>query len=75
MTERRARGDGGLHWDENRARWIATVTIGYDAKGKRITRKRSGRTKTEAKPSCASCSGTRTMVRRLRLTPIPSATR
>ena len=53
MTERRARGDGGLHWDENRARWIATVTIGYDAKGKRITRKRSGRTKTEAKDQAA----------------------
>jgi len=49
MTARRARGDGGLHWDENRARWIATVTIGYDAKGKRITRRGSGKTKTEAK--------------------------
>ena len=49
MTKRRARGEGGLHWDENRARWIAAVTIGYDARGKRITRKASGKTKTEAK--------------------------
>ena len=29
---RRGRGEGGLHWDEHRQRWIATVTIGYDAK-------------------------------------------
>jgi integrase len=46
---RRGRGEGGLHWDGNRQRWIATVTIGYDARGKRITRKASGKTKTEAK--------------------------
>jgi Arm DNA-binding domain len=46
---RRGRGEGGLHWDERRQRWIVTVTIGYDARGKRITRKASGKTKTEAK--------------------------
>ena len=46
---RRGRGEGGLHWDERRQRWIATVTIGYDAGGRRITRKASGKTKTEAK--------------------------
>jgi Arm DNA-binding domain len=49
MTTRRERGEGGLHWDESRQRWIATVTIGYDSRGKRITRKASGKTKTEAK--------------------------
>ena len=49
MAKRRSRGDGGLHWDEGRQRWIATVTIGYDGRGKRITRKASGKTKTEAK--------------------------
>lgn len=49
MTARRSRGDGGLHWDNSRKRWIATVTIGYDARGKRITRKASAQTKTEAK--------------------------
>jgi integrase len=46
---RRARGDGGLHWDERRDRWIATTTIGYDGRGKRVGRKASGRTRTEAK--------------------------
>jgi integrase len=46
---RRERGEGGLHWDGTRRRWIATVTIGYDSRGKRITRKASGKTKTEAK--------------------------
>ena len=46
---RRARGDGGLRWDEKRQRWIAEITIGYDGRGKRIVRKASGRTKTAAK--------------------------
>jgi integrase len=49
MTQRRSRGDGGLHWDEGRQRWIATVTVGYDSRGKRITRKASAKTKTDAK--------------------------
>ncbi|MBC9822548.1 site-specific integrase [Terrabacter sp. MAHUQ-38] len=49
MTERRSKGDGGLHWDGRRQRWIATVTVGYDGRGKRIVKKGSGRTKTEAK--------------------------
>lgn len=46
--KRRARGDGGLHYDTRRQRWIATITTGYDGRGKRITRKASGKTKTEA---------------------------
>lgn len=49
MSKRRSRGDGGLHWDERRQRWIASVTIGYTPAGKRIVRRGSGRTKTEAK--------------------------
>src|SRR5690606_36391632 len=49
MTKRRARGDGGLHWDESRQRWIASVTVGYTPAGKRIVRKASGKTKTEAR--------------------------
>jgi hypothetical protein len=48
MTERRSRGDGGLHWDESRQRWIASVTVGYTPAGKRIVKKASGRTKTTA---------------------------
>ena len=49
MTARRSRGDGGLHWDETRERWIASVTVGYTPAGKRIVKKASGKTKTEAK--------------------------
>ncbi|MBW5481171.1 tyrosine-type recombinase/integrase [Streptomyces bambusae] len=49
MTKRRSRGDGGLHWDEKRQRWIATAHLGFDASGKRIVRRGSGKTKTEAK--------------------------
>lgn len=45
MTTRRSRGEGGLHWDETRQRWIATASIGFDARGKRITRKAAGTTK------------------------------
>jgi integrase len=48
-SQRRNRGDGGLHWDGRRERWIATVTVGYDGRGKRITRKASAKTKTAAK--------------------------
>jgi integrase len=47
--QRRSRGDGGLHWDDKRQRWIGTVTVGYDGRGKRITRKASAKTKTGAK--------------------------
>lgn len=49
MTARRAKGDGGLHWDVKRQRWIATVTVGYDGRGKRVVKRGSGRTKTAAK--------------------------
>lgn len=49
MTTRRSRGDGGLFWSEARQRWIAEVTVGYTAAGKRIYRRGSGKTKTEAK--------------------------
>jgi integrase len=49
MATRRSRGDGGLHWDESRKRWIATASLGYDPAGKRIVKRGSGRTKTEAK--------------------------
>ena len=48
MAKRRSRGDGGLHWDDKRQRWIASVTVGYSPAGKRIVRKGSGKTKTEA---------------------------
>ena len=33
VTTRRSHGDGGLHWDETRQRWIATVTTGYTPTG------------------------------------------
>lgn len=49
MTKRRSRGDGGLHWDEKRQRWIVTAHLGYDGRGKRIVKRASGKTKTEAK--------------------------
>jgi integrase len=49
MAKRRSRGDGGLYWSEARQRWIAEVTTGYDGRGRRITRKASAKTKTEAK--------------------------
>jgi len=49
MAKRRSRGDGGIHWDEGRQRWIASATVGYTPAGKRIVKKASGTTKTAAK--------------------------
>ena len=49
MTKRRSKGDGGLHWDTRRERWIATVSLGFAPDGRRLVRTASGRTKTEAK--------------------------
>jgi integrase len=49
MAARRSRGEGSLYWNQARQRWIAEVTTGYDGSGKRITRKASAKTKTEAK--------------------------
>ncbi|WP_125772982.1 site-specific integrase [Antribacter gilvus] len=46
--KRRPRGEGALHWDESRQRWIAVMTVGYDGRGKRIVRKGSGKTETAA---------------------------
>lgn len=48
MPARRSRGDGGLSWDDSRNRWIASVTVGYTPQGKRIVKRGSGKTKTEA---------------------------
>src|ERR1700751_121224 len=48
MPARRSRGDGGLSWDSKRQRWIASVTVGYTPSGRRIVKRGSGRTKTEA---------------------------
>ncbi|MER7011528.1 tyrosine-type recombinase/integrase [Saccharopolyspora sp. NPDC000359] len=49
MAKRRSKGDGGLHWDKNRQRWIATASLGFKANGKRDVKRASGKTKTEAK--------------------------
>jgi integrase len=48
MPKRRSRGDGGLHWDEKRQRWIASVTVGYSPAGKRIVKKASDGDKSKA---------------------------
>ena len=57
MTTRRNPGEGGLHWEEPRQRWFATVYVGYAPNGKRRKVKVSARTKTEAKAKLSSCSG------------------
>jgi integrase len=49
MTKRRGRGDGGLHWDQARQRWIATASLGNAPDGKRIVKRGSGKTKAAAK--------------------------
>ena len=49
VTTQRNPGEGGLHWEESRQRWFATVYVGYSPDGKRRKVKVSARTKTEAK--------------------------
>lgn len=49
MVARRSRGDGGVHYSESRGRWIATAHVGFSANGKRVVKRVSGKTKTEAK--------------------------
>ena len=49
VATRRNPGEGGLHWEESRQRWFATVYVGYAPNGKRRKIKVSARTKTEAK--------------------------
>jgi len=49
VATRRNPGEGGLHWEESRQRWFATVYVGYSPDGKRRKVKVSARTKTEAK--------------------------
>jgi len=49
MTARRSRGDGSVYWDESRERWMVSATVGYTPAGRRMRRRASGRTKTEAK--------------------------
>ncbi|GAB3917574.1 site-specific integrase [Microlunatus endophyticus] len=48
MTKRE-QGAGSLFWNEARKRWIVSVTVGYDGSGRRIARRASARTRTEAK--------------------------
>ncbi len=45
---RRARGEQSVYWSEDRQRFIAEATVGYNAMGKRITRKGAGVTETAA---------------------------
>jgi integrase len=46
--KRRARGEGGVSWEEKRQRWIAEKTVGYDGRGKKIVRKASGTSQSAA---------------------------
>jgi integrase len=49
MSEpRRERGTGGVNYEPSRDRWVGTVHLGTDARGRRINRRVTARTKTEA---------------------------
>lgn len=49
MVDRRGHGEGGLHWEESRQRWVATVYVGYSPSGRRRKVKVSATTKTAAR--------------------------
>ena len=46
---RRGRGDDGIYWDKINKCHVGTISLGYDATGKRIRRTVRGRTKAEVK--------------------------
>lgn len=46
---RRERGDDGISWDKINKCWIGTISLGFDAEGKRDRRTVRGRTKTDVK--------------------------
>ena len=48
-AKRRAYGEDGIYFDKSKGRYIGAVSLGYEAGGKRLRRKVSGRTKTEVK--------------------------
>lgn len=43
----RANGEGGVHKEAERGRWVGTITIGYTDAGKQVRRKVTGKTKKE----------------------------
>jgi integrase len=45
---RRARGEGGVHYDERRRRFIAQRTVGYDGRGMPIRKRASGKSESAA---------------------------
>jgi integrase len=46
---KRGQGEGSIYWSEERQRWAAMTSLGYDAAGKRVRKVAYGRTKTEAR--------------------------
>ena len=45
---KRGNGEGTVYFDKAKNRWIAKVTVGYDADGRAVRRSRTARTKDEA---------------------------
>jgi hypothetical protein len=45
----RGRGDDGIHWDKTNNCYVGTISLGYDAGGKRVRRTVRGATITEVK--------------------------
>ena len=43
----RANGEGGVHREAERGRWVGTITVGYSDEGKQVRRKVTGKTKKE----------------------------
>ena len=50
---RRDRGDDGIYWDKINKCYLGTISLGYDASGKRIRRRVRGKTKAEVKDKLA----------------------
>src|ERR1700721_1020616 len=47
--KRRERGDDGISWDKTNKCYVGTISLGYDATGKRLKRSVRGKTKAAVK--------------------------
>ena len=45
---KRGNGEGTIYFDQRKNRWIAKVTVGYNAEGRAVRKSRTAKTKEEA---------------------------
>lgn len=52
--KRRGFGEGGIYWQESRQQYVAQISLGMDANGKRVRKAVMGKTKAEVQAKMAT---------------------